>query len=225
MPTPVALPSCLMDCCKVLFPNLDFSRILFFEGLPLGVSDARGFTMSSGGWSPDIRIYMETYNPCELKTFLVIAHELVHAVQIQGMIGGGRIPGSWGAYYASHFLGCVGRGSECDNALVKEAYDYSNGSCGTNGKVRTFIEVQHAGALPCECKLPWPTPNNIGAQTYAEVLKADPDLVMKESGVGRTWCSLLNWPLAIIASGYSIFWFSNTGGAIGSGIGTVAGGI
>ena len=39
---------------------------------------------------------------------------------------------------------------------------------------------------------------------------------MKESRVGRTWCSLLNWPLSFIAGSYSIFGFSNTGGAIGS---------
>ena len=88
MPTPIALPSCLMDCCKVLFPKLDFSRIAFYIGLPPGASGANGFTMASGGPSPDIRIYLKTYEPCEKETFLVIVHELVHAVQIQGMTGG-----------------------------------------------------------------------------------------------------------------------------------------
>jgi hypothetical protein len=162
MPTPIALPSCLMDCCRVLFPKLDFSRIVFYQGLPPGVSDAGGFTMSSGGPSPYIRIYLKAYEPCSKGTFLVIAHELVHAVQIQGMTGGGHIPGSWATYYMSHYLGCGGRGADCDNALEKEAYDFSNGGCGGNGKLRTFIETQLANALPCECKLPWPTPNTIG---------------------------------------------------------------
>ena len=225
MPTPIALPSCLMDCCKVLFPKLDFSRITFYEGLPPGAGGADGFTMSAGGPGPDINIYLKAYSPCSKETFLVIAHELVHAVQIQGMTGGGHIPGSWAAYYMSHYLGCVGRGADCDNALEKEGYDFSNGGCDGNGKLRTFIETQLLGAVPCECKLPWPTPNTIGGQTYADVLRAHPDLVMTESRVGRTWCSLLNWPLSFIAGGYSIFGFSNTGGAIGAGIGTVAGGI
>ena len=58
MPTLISLPSCLMDCCKVLFPKLDFSRIVFYLGLPPGASAADGFTMSSGGPSPDIRIYL-----------------------------------------------------------------------------------------------------------------------------------------------------------------------
>jgi hypothetical protein len=220
-----------MDCCKVLFPKLDFSRIVFYLGLPPGSSAADGFTMSSGGPSPDIRIYLKTYEPCSKETFLVIAHELVHAVQIQGMTGGGHIPGSWATYYMSHYLGCGGRGAECDNALEKEGFDFSDGGggqfpvCDGEGKLRTFIDTQFIGAVPCECKLAWPTPNNIGGQTYADVLRANPDLVMKESRVGRTWCSLLNWPLSFIAGGYSIFGFSNTGGAIGAGIGTVAGGV
>jgi hypothetical protein len=103
-----------MDACKVLFPNLDFSRITFYEGMPPG-ADAKGFTMSSGGPEPDINIYIKDYAPCSKGTFLTIAHELVHAVQIQGMIGGGHIPGSWGAYYTSHYLGCGLRGAKCDN--------------------------------------------------------------------------------------------------------------
>jgi hypothetical protein len=222
MPTPIALPSCLMDCCKVLFPKLDFSRISFFEGMPPGASGAKGFTMSSGGPSPDIRIYLKTYSPCSEDTFLVIAHELVHAVQIQGMSGGGHIPGSWGAYYMSHYLGCGLRGADCDNELEKEAYDFSDG-CNGGGKLRTFIDTQLAGALPCRCTKPaWPTPNSIGGQQYAGALSS---LAMTESRVGRTWCSLLNFPLLLIAGGYSVFGFSNTGGAWGSGLGVVAGGI
>jgi len=230
MPTLIALPSCLMDCCKVLFPKLDFSRIAFYHGLPLGVS-ADGFTMSSGGPSPDIRIYIDTYDPCSNDTFLDIAHELVHAVQIQGMTGGGHIPGSWATYYLSHYMGCGGRGGDCDNALEKEGFDFSDGGgdkpeCDGQGKLGTFIYTVLGGAAPCECTLqPWPTPNTIGMQTYADALRAAPDLVMTESRVGRTWCSLLNWPLSFIVGGYSIFGFSNTGGGIGAGIGTVAGGI
>jgi hypothetical protein len=98
MPTVVTLPACLMDCYKVLYPNLDFSRVAFYSGLPTGFSGSSdGFTMASGAAIPDIRVYIENYKPCTKDTFLTIAHELVHVVQIQGMLGGGRIPGSWAA--------------------------------------------------------------------------------------------------------------------------------
>jgi hypothetical protein len=223
-PLPLALPSCLMDCYRVLFPNLDFSRIAFFLGKPPGPTK-KGFTMASGGPSPDIHIYLEEYRPCEKATFLRIAHELVHAVQIQGMTGGGHIPGSWATYYVSHFLGCGLRGSRCDNALEKEAFDYAQGGCDGPGKLKAFIDAQLSGKLPCDCKLAWPTPTSVGPLTYAEALAADPNLPMTGSRVGRTWCSLLNWPLAFVAGGYSIFGFSGTGGAIGSGTGVAVGGI
>jgi hypothetical protein len=230
MPTAITLPSCLMDCYKVIYPDLDFSRVGFYSGLPsvISLSGPDGFTMASGAASPDIRVYIKNYKPCGEDTFLDIAHELVHVIQIQGMLGGGRIPGSWAAYYTSQFLGCAGRGSTCNNALEKEAYDFANGDvahgdCGPDGKVRDFVDM--AGALPCNCSSePWPVANPIGAQTYAEALQAA-NLVKTESDVGRTWCSLLNWPLSLIAGVFSIFGFSNLGGAIGAGVGTVVGGI
>jgi hypothetical protein len=225
MPSPFSLPPCLLDCYKVLYPNLDFSRITFYEGMPAAAGSPKGFTMSAGGPSPDINIYVSAYQPCSKDTFLTIAHELVHAVQIQGMTGGGHIPGSWSAYYLSHWLGCAGRGAKCDNELEKEAYDFADGGCSGNGQLRDFIDTQTHGALPCKCTgPPWPTPNTVGAQSFVEALKAS-GLVKTESRVGRTWCSLLNWPLTLIAGVFSVFGFSNTGGAWGSGIGIVAGGI
>jgi len=236
VPTVVTLPACLMDCYKVLYPNLDFSRVAFYSGLPTAVSLSApdGFTMASGAAIPDIRVYIKDYKPCIEETFLTIAHELVHVVQIQGMLGGGRIPGSWTAYYTSHFLNCAGRWSTCGNELEKEAYDFANGvvndNCGTVGKIRDYVSKPLFNSLPpCNCAavppLPWPIANLIGAQTYAETLQADPDLIKTSSSVGRTWCSLLNWPAALIAGAFSIFGFSNTGGAIGAAVGTVIGGI
>ena len=234
MPTAVSLPACLTDCYRALYPRLDFSRVGFYSGLPTFISGPDGFTMASGAASPDIRVYIKDYEPCgkaplARETFLVIAHELVHVIQIQGMLGGGHIPGSWTAYYTSQNLNCAGGWSTCSNALEKEAYDFANGrvgdNCGVDGKVRDFVEMTVSGMLPCDCASgPSPVVNNIGAQTYAEALKAV-NLVKTESDVGRNWCSLLNWPVSLVAGAFSIFGFSNTGGAIGSGLGTVVGGI
>ena len=74
---------------------------------------------------------------------------LVHAVQIQGMLGGGRIPGSWTAYYILHFLGCwTIRGSECVNELEKEAYIYANGGNCVPGKLRHYVDTMLIPQLP-----------------------------------------------------------------------------
>ena len=227
MPTVVTLPACLMDCYKVLYPNLDFSRVAFYSGLPaaLALSAPAGFTMASGAAIPDIRVYIQDYKPCDEETFLTIAHELVHVIQIQGMHGGGWIPGSWTACYTSHFL-CGKFWSTCANELEKEAYDFANGgaqaNCGTDGKLRDYVDMTLSDA-PCNCRAGWPVANSIGAQTYAEALGADPDLIKTSSSVGRAWCSLLNWPVDLIFAAFSIFGFSNTGGAIGAALGTVIG--
>ena len=153
MPTAITLPSCLMDCYKVIYPELDFSRVGFYSGLPsaISLSGPDGFTMASGAASPDIRVYIKDYKPCGEDTFLDIAHELVHVIQIQGMLGGGRIPGSWAAYYMSQYLGCARSWSTCNNALEKEAYDFANGDvahgdCGTDGKVRDFVDMVRSAA-------------------------------------------------------------------------------
>jgi len=189
MPTVVTLPACLMDCYKVLYPNLDFSRVAFYSGLPTGLSAPDGFTMASGAAIPDIRVYIKDYKPCIKDTFLTIAHELVHVVQIQGMLGGGRIPGSWTAYYTSHFLGCAGRGSKCDNELEKEAYDFANGSCGTAGKVRDYVDTALFGTLPCNCAAaPWPIASDnspISAPRCSSRVKQGP--------ARRIWLSDWGW--------------------------------
>jgi hypothetical protein len=236
MPTAISLPSCLMDCYKVLYPKLDFSRVAFYSGLPSFVSlgGPDGFTMASGAASPDIRMYIKDYEPCGKdplgkETFLLIAHELVHVVQIQGMLGGGRIPGSWMAYYTSQIFNCTRGWGTCSNLLEEEAYAFANGTvaqwCGAVGQVRGFVDATVPVTLPCDCSQePWPVANSIGGESYAQALH-DAGLSKTESDVGRSWCSLLFWPLSLIAGAFSIFGFSNLGGAIGAGVGTVVGGI
>jgi hypothetical protein len=230
MPAQIGLPSCLTDFYKVLFPDLDFSRIAFYEGMPTAhYPGADGMTVATGGGSPDIHVYVRTYNACDEQSVLDIAHELVHASQIQGMTGGGHIPGSWTNYYASHALGCTFiNGGGCDNALEKEAYLFANGGCGGFGEVRGLIESGLHRALPCDCsKHPWPVPTQIGGLDYVESVKEAlqrfPAAVFRGSKVGRTWCSLFNWIGTLIAAGFGIFGFSSTGGAIGAGLGVIAG--
>ena len=228
----IKLPDCMMDCYRALFPKLDFSRVAFFVGLPWPISSAGkgGFTMAPGGIpSPDIHVYVPSFDACDTETFVTIAHELVHVVQIQGMTGGGRIPGSWTAYYMSYYLGCCFcHGAGCSNALEKEAYDYANG-CDPNkgelGKLRTFLEGSPTihSQPPCDCSSLPPTPISLsGTQTYVEVLQSDPDLIVVSSQVTRTWCALLNWPVDLIVGAISVFGFINSGGFIGAVVGAIA---
>jgi hypothetical protein len=204
-----------MDSCTLIFPTLDFSRIGFYLGIPRGVSGASGFTMSSGGPGRDIRIYLKSFDPCSRETFLLVAHELVHALQIQGMVGGGRIPGSWVTYYTTH---AIGRGGGVTNALEHEAYTFTNGARGAgSGELRKYVNTQLRGAAPCaHTPGAGPTPTTVGGEPYLHVIQTSLAPTKVASSVGHTWHSAINWPLAVIAGAFSVFGFSNTGGAIGA---------
>jgi hypothetical protein len=88
------------------------------------------------------------------------------------------------------------------------------------------VDTALFGTPPCDCtRDPWPVANTIVAPTYAEALRAGPNLVKNKSDVGRTWCTLLNWPVSLSGGVLSIFGFSNAGGTIGTGVGVVGGAI
>jgi hypothetical protein len=223
VPSPIELPPCLLDSCRVIFPTLDFSRIAFFLGIPRGISGASGFTMSSGGAGRDIRVYLTTYDPRSRATFLLLAHELVHALQIQGMRGGSRIPGSWVTYYISH---AIGRGGGVQNELENEAYSFTNGSSERNGVLREFLDTSLRGAEPCAHEGSTDsTSTTARAESFAELLQKNEAPTKVTSVVGHAPTSLLTAPISTIAGAFSIFGFSNTGGAIGSLAGIGAGGI
>src|SRR2546429_7179568 len=98
MPNRIYPPACLMDAFHVLFPTLDFSRISFYEGMPFPLDTGQGgITIASVGLSSEIKIYLTDgrYNSCTQDTFLLLSHELVHALQIQNSFLGGKIPGWW----------------------------------------------------------------------------------------------------------------------------------
>ena len=231
VPTRIELPPCLLDSRRAVFPTLDFSRVVFYLGIPRGVAGASGFTMCSGGPGADIRIYLKTYDPCSTATFVLVAHELVHALQIQGMVGGGRIPGSWVTYYLSHALRGGGRGGGRTNDLELEAYDFTNGrSSGGRGELRAFVDTHLGGAAPCSraasgSPTSTPTSTTVRGQSYAEALTAHGTPTKTTSSVGHTWYSLLTWPATIIAGAFSVFGFSSTGGALGALGGIAAGAV
>ena len=187
--------------------------------------------MSSGGPGADIRVYLKTYDPCSTATFVLVAHELVHALQIQGMVGGGRIPGSWVTYYLSHALRGGGRGGGRTNDLELEAYNFTNGrSGGGRGELRDFVDTHLRGTAPCSrtgSGSPTSTtmPTTVRGQSYAEVLTTHGAPTKTTSSVGHTWYSLLTWPATIIAGAFSVFGFSSTGGALGALGGIVAGAV
>jgi hypothetical protein len=176
MPREFFLPDCLSKVYQFLFPTLNWSRIHFFDGIPFPLNRGQGgITIASVGFSSDINIYIQEglYYPCSSvpgdgpqaqESFLALAHELVHALQIQQMLGSGYIPGSWITKYVTCFLTSLS--ADCDNEIEQEAYEYANGcpdSCG--GDLRRCLAAAGLGPTnlsdlcnnqtgkvgPCDC--------------------------------------------------------------------------
>lgn len=244
MSTSLPLPDCLIEAYRVLFPRIVFSRVHFFQGLPWYVDTGQpGITLPSV--SGDINVYIKPgmYNPCDDdytkydNTFLLLAHELVHVLQIQDSVGGGHIPGSWVTNYVSCYL-ASGFKDARGNCYEDEAYTYANGypdevdanGIAYGGTLRRFLlDAQQVAAPlmqlihPCLCNglIPW-LPNTTNFLTF--VVQGHEDELVK----GKAECTLgdclvnrfIDTPLVgAIWSGISFV------GGVLAGVGTILGGI
>lgn len=191
MPQEVILPDCLSEVYRFLYPTLDWSRIHFFNGIPFPLQVGRaGITIASVGFSGDIKIYIDeqVYYPCgpdgrrAHESFLIIAHELVHALQIQQMFGSGYIPGSWITKYVTCFLTSLS--IDCSNEIEQEAYEYANGCppSFSDGEVRLCIDSAGFYNLgPCDCSglPPFRETQLPGGETFLQAIQNRCPLIPK----------------------------------------------
>jgi hypothetical protein len=184
MRTPIELPSCLLDAYRRLFPTLDFGEIEFFLDDELEGGVAAGKTYVSPGRTV-IRILPSEYRPCSNGTFLLLAHELVHALQ-------GKTAGVWWSHTAGwtcRFLhGQYGDTPQTEfNCLETEAKRYEG-----------RLVAAFGSAAPCRCDpspaawgqsafLPLPDPAFAPAAFDAAVAR-HPDIVMRAAGCPATRC-------------------------------------
>lgn len=244
MPSNVILPGCLTEVYEYLFPTIDFSRVSFYDGIPTVLDNGQqGITIGSVGFSTKISVYIKegllkpdpfntSNGPCSFDTFLLLAHELVHVLQIQDSVLGGKFPGQWVFKYIACFVGKFTFSSHCDNRLEEEAYNYSDGCPGhspKSGMLRDYInQTAFANQSPCDCSsLPWYQRKTIGGISLLDAIKVFPDLVKRSSDAKAWKCSLnpIAFLLGFIAAAFSITGFKSVGAAIGAGIGIIGGGI
>ena len=161
MPDPIDLPACLLDVYKSLFPELDFEKLAFFRGTPWYLPEAMtGFAFPDSLRIGTVNVYLreDMYEPCSKKTFLLIAHELVHALQFQRSGFGVGLFNFGLANYIACALATGSFAGGCDHPAEREAYDYADGTAPV-GMLRACIDSPPA-ILPCDCSgIPSPMPN------------------------------------------------------------------
>jgi hypothetical protein len=121
-----------------MFPTIDFSRITFIEGPPflLSLITRDAITVTSGVRDTNIYLKKGTYDPCSLEGFVLVAHELVHALQIEKGPGSRVYFNTWIFRYLRCLLTSLTFEDGGGNGLENEAYRYG-------------MLVRAYGVLPC----------------------------------------------------------------------------
>lgn len=151
MPDPIDLPACLLDAYKSLFPELDFKKLRFFRGTPWYLPRSMtGFALPASLGIGTVNIYIrgDMYEPCSKKTFLLLAHELVHALQFQQSGPGVGLFHFGLANYIACAVAAGSFGGDPDNPAEREAYDYADGTAPI-GLLRACIDSPST-ILPCD---------------------------------------------------------------------------
>jgi hypothetical protein len=219
MVTRVHPPACLLEVFDdYLFPTIDFSQVSFYTGMPFLLGDLGsqdGLTLPAPGFTSQIHVYLResAYNPCgfdraAFESFLLIAHELVHVLQIQQSFLGGWIPGWSVGKYVGCWLGWLGNGTGCDNSLEREAYEWANGCPPTQsgGVLRSCLtnslglpNQPTLNQSPCDCSdAPWYRRSLVPGTTvtfYDELPRVCPGDVKRDSEAESWKCLLSPWAL------------------------------
>lgn len=178
MPDPIDLPACLLGAYKALFPTLDFRRVEFFRGTPWYLPRSMtGFAFPASLGIGRVNIYVrgDMYDPCSKDTLLLIAHELVHALQFQQS---GLGVGLFNFGLANYIACSLATGSYRNHPAEREAYDYADGAAPI-GVLRRCIDSP-ATILPCDCSGNHsPRPNS----TFYETLVSRCPAVTKSSAI------------------------------------------
>jgi hypothetical protein len=187
MPTEIFLPDCMLECFQYLYPTIDFSKIHFYDGIPYPYSlgGESGLTLALGfGTGIHVHLASGQWNPCSYAAFLMLAHELVHVLQIKNL----PYEGLWTELYLRNFVRS-GFAYDCSNALEREAYEHVNGCSplgGGGGDLGNCIATWNPKLVaPCDCSTaPVYRFSMFSGGTFLDMLKANcSKLVMSESSI------------------------------------------
>src|SRR5258708_4346219 len=126
--TEITLPGAWMQAYRLLFPTIDFLHVHFYLGIPPPLAGGEGGNTAES-WNGQNVYLAATPNLCDptFGDFLLLAHELVHVLQIQK---GVRL--SWPTRYVACFI-ASGLSTSVNNCFEVEAYSYANGTVGIPG--------------------------------------------------------------------------------------------
>lgn len=196
MPTPLVLPSCVIQGLQVIFPTVDFSLVSFYSGFPIGTSVGQGgLTLPDPVSTDRVQVFLAHAPSCgSVDDFLLVAHECVHVLQIQSRRTRGGLANRVSIGLANpwfvNYLTCATLtfSSDRPNPYEREAYEYVDGDMMPGGwqGLRHCLQVAGmpgAPLLPCTCSLTewWATNPNF----EHDLLAACPNVQLRGSRAGN----------------------------------------
>lgn len=152
-PSQITLPDAWMRAFKLLFAApgspttaIDFTEVHFYLGIPPPLAAGEGGNTAET-WNGQ-SVYMASleqsdYCDPDFVTFLLVAHELVHVLQIQK---GPRM--SWTTRYVMCWF-ASGFSTDPRNCFEREAYSYANGTASIPGLLATQLgDSRSPGPMP-----------------------------------------------------------------------------
>lgn len=95
MAQPIILPDCAQKLLAFLYPNVDWTRVIFYSGMPFWVSSSTvGLTIPDPLSMSAFRVYLRNTDFCidtgtESDPISALVHEAFHIQQFMGSVGGG----------------------------------------------------------------------------------------------------------------------------------------
>jgi hypothetical protein len=218
MPRRVNLDPCLTAALAQLFPTLDWNRIGFFVGIrwPFSAGDEAAIALPAGLSAIRVYIRPDCYEPATHRFFLLCAHELAHALQVQSSPLRGCGLGLLNAFafdYLTSFLAAWSAAPQRGNRYEDEAYAHEA------LLDRTLSALPQDRRLPC---LPTGKPNTrfAGAALLAAI---EPRVIKRHAAArGPSRGRALGMGLG---RGAAADWYNTAGWCLlGAGVGAIAGG-
>ena len=181
-PEQIFLPKCVRELLEFVYPDVDWDRVSFHEGMPhvVGVTDKSAITLPHPFRLNRIQIFFkpEKWDPCSCDGLGLIVHEGYHVLQIQGILDGfglGLLNPTTILY-----LACW-----ADNGFSYEGHPAEDEAYGIAGKPDSLFETccRSLADLPCDCRCNPPSLNEVGLQDF----KANCDKIVQQSSGPGFW--------------------------------------
>jgi len=173
-PPVIEVPECVRRLLEGIYPTIDWSTVVFHDGLPWAVNVVAPVAITlPGTYDPHtIHIYVEhgAWDPCSCSGLALVVHEGFHVLQYRDLLGGYGV-GFLRSFIVAYLACSLSGGGDDDNEIEKPAYAHEELFAGCCASL---------GAPICNCA---EKPPAFNPDALDQLLTTCPGLVRESSGL------------------------------------------